>query len=65
MAARYPPAPPPDPWKERFEAEARHHTRIPFPPGRKGAAVVERLKKPKGLAKEVPAGEWKYVGRRK
>jgi len=65
MAARYPPAPPPDPWKERFEAEAKHHTSLPFPPGRKGEPVKETRKKPPGLAKEVPVGTWSYSGRRK
>ena len=65
MAARYPPVPPPDPWKERFESEAKRHSRMPFPSGRKGEPVAEIAKKPKGLAKEVPGGQWGYAGRRK
>jgi len=65
MAARYPPAPPPDPWKERFEAEAKKHTRLPFPPGRKGEPIQEIPRKPRGVAREIPVGEWTYTGRRK
>lgn len=48
MAERYPPAPPEDPWKKRFEAEAKKHSRFPFPAGRKGAPVKKLPKKPRG-----------------
>lgn len=36
-----------DPWKERFEFEAKKHTKHPFPTTRIGKAVVKRRRIPK------------------
>ena len=47
MAARVKRVVGPDPWKERFEFEAKKHTQHPFPVGRKGTPIKPRLKVPK------------------
>jgi len=47
MAARVKRERGPDPWKERFEFEARKHTKEPFPTGRKGTPIKKRTRVPK------------------
>ena len=62
MAERYKPVPHVyEPWEERFESEAKHHTSFPFPPGRKGKKVEAQPRKPKGLAREPARGRWGYT----
>ena len=47
MAARIKRVRGPDPWKERFDFEAKKHTRHPFPTTRKGAPIKARRKVPR------------------
>jgi len=47
MAARVKREKGPDPWAERFEFEAKKHTKTPFPSTRKGKPIAERRKIPK------------------